>query len=65
MNDRESQKYEATITFKYEAGVYDGDPDDVFDLAKLEEGYIKHNISALSSFAETPYDITIKVKPVL
>lgn len=31
------QKYEVTVKFTYEAPVFEEDPDDVFELAALEE----------------------------
>lgn len=39
------QKYEVTVRYTYEAEVFPEDPDDVFDLAKLEEASVATQLS--------------------
>jgi hypothetical protein len=39
------QKYEVTVRYTYEAEVFPEDPDDVFDLAKLEETSVATQLS--------------------
>lgn len=39
------QKYEVTVRYTYEAEVFPEDPDDVFELAKLEETSVATQLS--------------------
>jgi hypothetical protein len=39
------QKYEVTTKFTFEAEVFPEDPDDVFELAKLEEKSVAEQLS--------------------
>lgn len=57
-----TQKYEVTIKFTFEGEVFDSDPDDVFELAELEEPDIEQKI--LNQFAECDIEELI-VKPVV
>ena len=45
------QTYKATIEITYSSEVFPGDPDDVFQLADLEKGWIEdHFLSAIEAF---------------
>ena len=45
------QTYTATIEITYSSEVFKGDPDDVYQLADLEKGWIEdHFLHALESF---------------
>ena len=39
------QKYEVTVKFTFEAEVFPEDPDDVFELAQLEEKSVAEQLS--------------------
>ncbi len=39
------QKYEVTVKYTFEAEVFPEDPDDVFELAKLEEKSVAEQLS--------------------
>jgi len=41
------QKYKATIEITYSSEVFDGDPDDVFELAALEKPWVEDTLLSL------------------
>lgn len=55
------QRYEATVKFAFESEVFDGDPDDVFQLAAMETDTIRSVIE--NSFDDVVID-SITVEPI-
>jgi len=59
------QKYEATFTLTYTSEVFPGDPDDVFELAKLERPWIADAVQEFADdFADGQAEL-LELKPVL
>lgn len=58
----DTQDYEVTISFKYTGKVYEGDPEDRFDLAGFEEDDLEQLI--LNRFDDCTIQ-EIKVTPVI
>lgn len=56
------QKYEVTVKFTFEAEVFPEDPDDVFDLARLEEKSVAEQLSI--AFPELEI-LDLTVNPVI
>lgn len=58
----DTQTYKVTLTFEYTEKVFEGDPDDRFELAKYEQQDIEDLI--LNHFNDTEIK-NIKVEPVI
>lgn len=58
----DTQEYEVTVSFKYTGKIYEGDPEDRFDLAGFEEDDIEQLL--LNHFDECTIK-NIKVVPVI
>ena len=56
------QRYEVTVKFTFDGEVFPEDPDDVYELAKLEETSVAE---ALSTTFEDVVIENIKVEPVI
>lgn len=56
------QKYEVTVKFTFEAEVFPEDPDDVFELAQLEEKSVAEQLSI--AFPELEI-LDLTVSPVI
>lgn len=58
----DSQKYDVVIKFRYEAPVFDGDPEDLADLALLEQTEISRIVeNALFSYVDFENDGQLEV----
>lgn len=56
------QKYEVTVKFTFESEVFPEDPDDVFELAKLEKATVEDTIC--SAFEEVEIE-SLSVDPAI
>jgi hypothetical protein len=66
-NTTEPQRYRATIELTWSSEVFEGDPDDVFELAALEEKFLAAVLDT-ATVALNPEDATfdiISIEPVL
>lgn len=57
-----SQAYEVEVKFTFEPPVYDGDPDDIFELAELEKKSVVEVISKMFDEAEIS---SLEIAPVI
>lgn len=55
------QRYEVTVRFSFDAEVFPEDPDDVYELAKLEEKSVAEALT--TTFDEVEID-TLTVEPI-
>lgn len=60
--EQDTQDYEVTISFKYTGKVFEGDPDDRFELAEFEKDDLEQLL--LNHFDDCDIK-TIKVVPVI
>lgn len=56
------QRYEVTVKFSFDSEVFPGDPDDIFELAKLEEPTIETTLK--NTFEEVEIE-HITVEPIV
>lgn len=56
------QRYEVTVKFAFDAEVFPEDPDDVFELANLEEKSVAEALSTTFDEVEIDY---ITVEPII
>jgi hypothetical protein len=56
------QRHEVTVKFSFDAEVFPEDPDDVFELAKLEEKSVAEALSTTFDEVEIEY---ITVEPII
>lgn len=59
----DDQRYEVTVKLSYEAAVFDGDPDDVFQLAEQEKDFIQKELESV--FGSTVEINELAVVPVI
>jgi hypothetical protein len=56
------QRYEVTVKFAFDAEVFPEDPDDVFELAKLEEKSVAEALSTTFDEVEIEH---LSVEPII
>lgn len=62
----DTQKLRVSITFVYDAKVFEEDPQDVFEIARLEQVDLNtYAPEALDSLVGLAEDVVIKVDPVI
>lgn len=62
----DSQRLRVTLQFEYDAEIFDGDPDDAFEIAELEKNLMLDNpAGALSVILRNADEVTAQVEPVL
>lgn len=59
------QRLKATVEFYYDAPVFDEDPDDVYELARLEELDLDANPDAIGDLIAESTNVSIKIEPAL
>jgi hypothetical protein len=65
--DGNIQNYKATVTLNWSSEVFEGDPDDVFELAALEEKFLAAVLDT-AAIALNPVDAVfdiVSIEPVL
>lgn len=63
---KKGQRLKVTIEFDYEAPVYDEDPDDVYELARLEEVDLERGLPEALDYLVQEYDRSIlRVTPII
>jgi len=58
----DSQRYEVTLSFSFEPPVFEGDPDDVYELAELEKKSVADTI--VSSFEDAEI-LDLEIVPII
>ena len=60
-----TQRLRVRMEFEYETEIFEGDPDDAFEIAKVEENFMLDNpAGALAVILREADDVTVKVSPV-
>lgn len=64
MIDPKKQPLYVTVKFAYDADVFEGDPDDAYDIARLENGEIEIPLQdAIEEVVGTTRFFSVSVKP--
>lgn len=62
----DTQRLKVRVEFEYDAEVFDGDPDDAFEIAKLEQGLAADNPRGVLPILLDEATVTLlEVEPVL
>ena len=64
MIDPKTQPLKVRISFAYDADIFDGDPDDAFEIASLEAGDLEPAIrEAISELFGEYRNLTVSIQP--
>jgi hypothetical protein len=66
-NTNNTQTYRAVVTFEWSSEVFEGDPDDVFELAEAEKKYLEGICASAADALSVDYGVyTVNsIEPVL